>query len=97
MSEYIYNITAHVIPASHIGGYPRGVRDGGRSAQLRLAVKQYVPKGKPGSITLLIAHGVGSSKESYEPLLDDLFSQGLPIRSAWSIDVAHHGQSYRLN
>ena len=96
MSEHLWTTTEHVVPASHIRGFSRGVRDE-QNSHLRLSVKQYVPKAKSGHITLLIAHGIGSSKESYEPLLDDILNQGLPIRSAWSIDVAHHGQSYLLN
>lgn len=44
-----------------------------------------------------MAYGVGSTKESYEPMFDELLNQGLPIYSVWSMDAAHHGQSYLLN
>ena len=96
MSTHLWKVIEHVIPASHIRGYSRGVRDE-QHGQLKLAVKQYTPKAKPGYVTILIAHGIGSAKELYEPLLDELLAQGLPIRCAWSIDVAHHGESYLLN
>ncbi|KAL9055988.1 MAG: hypothetical protein Q9206_002920 [Seirophora lacunosa] len=44
-----------------------------------------------------MAHGVGSSKESYEPFFDGLLHCGLPIRAVWAMDIAHHGASYLLN
>lgn len=99
MSEYLWNVTEHIIPASHIRGYSRGVRND-QTDHVRLSVKQYVPKGrepKHGDPTLIIAHGIGSGKEDYEPLLDDMLIQGIPIRSAWGTDAAHLGQSYLLN
>jgi len=96
MSEDQWTVTEHIISASHIRGFTRGIRDE-QNGHLRLSVKQYTPKADTGYVSLFVAHGVGSSKELYEPLLDDLLSQGLPIRSAWSLDVAHHGQSYLLN
>lgn len=96
MSEDLWTVIEHTISASHIRGFTRGVRDE-QNGHLRLSVKQYTPKVDPGYISLIVAHGIGSSKELYEPLLDDILSRGLPIRSAWSVDVAHHGQSYLLN
>lgn len=74
-------VKEHIIPASHIRGYARGVRDDtdGNPAEqplLRLAVKQYIPRSnpspRPGDPTIILAHGVGSSKESYEPFVDAL-------------------------
>ncbi|KAL8914936.1 MAG: hypothetical protein Q9171_000563 [Xanthocarpia ochracea] len=100
MSTEYWTINEHIIPASHIRGFSRGVRDE-RTAYLRLAVKQYVPKGRQGdqtnAITVIMAHGVGSSKESYEPFFDELLHCGLLIRAVWAMDVAHHGASYVLN
>ena len=101
MSTDYWTVTPHVIPACHIRGHPRGIRDV-QNPHLCLSVNQYIPKSlpepnKPG-ITLLVAHGIGSPKEVYEPLLDELLLRGgVPIRSAWSIDAANHAQSYFLN
>ncbi|KAI4195488.1 MAG: hypothetical protein LQ346_003413 [Caloplaca aetnensis] len=101
MSEEYWTVQDHVIPASHIRGFSRGVRDESKAC-LRLAVKQYEPRKlkdvqSPSGMTIIVAHGVGSSKESYEPFLDDLLQCGLPIRAAWAMDIAHHGASYLLN
>ena len=99
MSKEFWNVRAHVIPASHIRGFSRGIRDES-TGHLRLAVKQYVPLNrdpKPGDFTLIMAHGVGSSKESYEHFFDELLHSGLPIRGVWAADIAHHGASYILN
>ena len=99
MSEEFWNIQSHVIPASHIRGFTRGVRDED-TAHLRLAVKQYLPRNrepKAGDATLIMAHSVGSSKELYEPFFDELLHCSLPIRGIWAADAAHHGASYVLN
>ena len=100
MSEELWDIREHVIPASHLRGFSRGVRSE-QTGHLRLAVKQYVPRNvsesKAGNATLIMAHGVGSSKESYEPFYDELLTRNLPIRAIWAMDVAHHGASYLLN
>ena len=99
MSKESWNVQEHVIPASHIRGFSRGVRDES-TAHLRIALKQYTPRyreSKPGDVTLIMAHGVGSSKELYEPFFDELLHCGLPIRGVWAADAAHHGASYVLN
>ncbi len=99
MSEEFWKVQAHVIPASHIRGFSRGVRDES-AGHLKLAVKHYVPRHqhpKPGDVTFIMAHGVGSSKESYEPFFDELLHRGLSIRGVWAADVAHHSASYVLN
>ena len=100
MSEELWEIHEYVIPASHIRGFSRGVRNE-QTGHLRLAVKQYVPRSvlesNPGHVTLIMAHGIGSSKESYEPFYDELLHRDLPIRAVWAMDVAHHGASYLLN
>lgn len=98
MSEHLFTITSYIIPASHIRGYSRGIQDE-QTNHLRLSLKHYLPKGreaKPGDPTLILAHGIGSSKESYEPFLDELLTH-IPIRGAWACDVTHHGASYLLN
>ena len=98
MSEHLFDITSHIIPASHIRGFSRGIQDE-QTHHLRLSLKSYVPKNREpqvGDATLILAHGIGSSKESYEPFLDELVAR-LPIRGAWACDVTHHGASYLLN
>lgn len=100
MSTEYWTVHEYEIPASHIRGYTRGAKDE-RTARLRLAVKQYVPKKQnevsSNAMTIIMAHGVGSSKESYEPLYNELLHCNLPIRAVWAMDVAHHGASYLLN
>ncbi|KAH8899901.1 toxin biosynthesis protein [Thozetella sp. PMI_491] len=94
-----WSVTEHEIPAAHIRGFARGVVDEEKH-RLRLAVKHYVPKGRepaPGDATLVFAHGVGSTKESYEPFFDELLSLYPAIRSVWIPDIAWHGDSYLLN
>ncbi|KAI9708443.1 MAG: hypothetical protein M1820_003903 [Bogoriella megaspora] len=100
MAEDIWTIKEHIINASFIRALPRGIRDE-ENHRLRLHVKQWTPKANPcpqsGDVTVIFAHGVGSSKESYEVFFDYLLQRGLGIRSIWAMDVAHHGQSYMLN
>ncbi|OJD24363.1 hypothetical protein ACJ73_04277 [Blastomyces percursus] len=52
----------------------------------------------PGA-TIIFVHGLGSTKESYEPFFADLLSNPLtpPIHAIWAPDLANHGQSFRLN
>lgn len=100
MSEEFWTICEHVIPASHIRGFSRGIRDE-QNGRLRLAVKQYVPKGRTeptaSDVTVIMMGGIGSAKEIYEPFYDGLLQRGLRIRAVWSMDTAHHGASYVLN
>ncbi len=61
-------VAEHVIPAAHMRGFARGIIDEEKH-HLRLAVKQNVPKHRepqPSDVSLVFAHGVGSTKESYE-------------------------------
>ena len=98
MSKHLFNIISHIIPASHIRGFSRGIQDE-QNGQLRLSLKHYVPKDREpqmGDPTLILANGIGSSKECHEPFLDELLAQ-LPIRGAWACDMANHGASYLLN
>ena len=100
MSEHLWIVKEYIIPASHRRGLPRGVKDE-ETARLRLHVKQWIPKHNPsphsGDATIIFAHGVGSSKESYEVFFDYLVQYYPRIRSIFAIDTAHHGQSYMLN
>ena len=100
MSSSLWNITEHIVPAAHIRGFARGVKDES-SARLKLSVKEYAPKSnvnsQPGDVTLIMAHGVGSSKESYEPFFDHLLKCELRIRAIWAADAVNNGASYILN
>ena len=100
MSGDFWTIHEHIIQASHIRGFSRGIRDE-QTGRLRLAVKQYVPKGRQvpraGDITLIMVPGVGVSKELCEPFFDELLGWSLPIRAVWSMDPVHHAASYVLN
>ena len=100
MSVELWTVVSHVLPAAHIRGFSRGVRNE-QTDHLRLAVKQYVPRNrtpKEGGMTLIAAQGVGQSKELYEPFFDQLLTQGgIPIRAIWAMDCVHHGASYVLN
>ena len=100
MSCEMWNVSEHVIPAAHIRGFARGVNDEG-SACLRLSVKEYIPKTntnpQPGDVTLIMVHGVGSSKESYEPFFDELLKCDLRIRAVWAADAVNNAASYIIN
>lgn len=101
MSTDHWLINEYVVPASHIRGFERGTEDV-QSSKLRLAVKQWIPRSNPlprsGDVIIIMAHGVGSSKESYEPFFDELLScNQFRIRAVWAMDVAWHGKSFLLN
>lgn len=100
MSENLWTIVPHVIPASHIRGFVRGVRNE-RTDHLRLAIKQYIPRASNGNrndITLIAATGSSQAKELYEPFFDSLLEHAqLPIRAIWTMDTVHHAESYVLN
>ncbi|MCJ1418182.1 hypothetical protein MMC32_004528 [Xylographa parallela] len=100
MSSSFWNVKEHIIQASHTRSFSRGIQDE-MAGGLRLAVKQYVPLTNPdpqrGAISIIFAHGVGSSKECYEPFFDDLLQSGLRIRAIWAADAAHSNASYVLN
>ena len=94
-----WRVQSHVIPAAHTRGTSRGIRIG--SPPLRLAVKQYTPANQVSyglsSLTLIMAHGIGASKESFEPFFDELASCDAPVRAIWMADAVHNGESYELN
>ena len=88
-------VKRHVISASHIRGYRKGVRNE-KNAPLQLSVNQYIPKDDipdvDDAVTIVFIHGVGSTKESYEPFFQELKNSGLSIRSIWAADIAWHGK-----
>lgn len=99
MAENLWTIIPHVIPASHIGGFSRRVRNE-QTDHLQLAVKQYVPRNRRDTahgITLIATPGAGQSKELFEPFFDELLRCGLPLRCIWTFDAVHMGASYVLN
>lgn len=100
----LFKVIEHIVPAQHIREYPRAL-SGSQDVELRLALKQYVPKDSlnplPGDITIIAAHANGFVKELYEPLWDELLPRirkcGVNIRGIWIADVAHQGKSGHLN
>lgn len=100
MSENLWHVKHHILNAAYGRVYARGLRNE-ETSRLRLSVKQYFPRSNPsprsGDLTIVFCHGVGSSKESYEPFFDELLQHYSRIRSVLAFDVAHHGQSYMLN
>ncbi|PGH11854.1 hypothetical protein AJ79_04651 [Helicocarpus griseus UAMH5409] len=105
--SFPWTVHSHIIPASYPRSFRRGVRDL-QISRLKLHVNEYRPHpscsnktrspASPGA-TIIFAHGVGSTKESYEPFLADLLIHpSTPtINAIWAADAANHGQSYRLN
>ncbi|KAF7976477.1 hypothetical protein HWV62_6747 [Athelia sp. TMB] len=65
-------------------------------------VNRYVNRG-PGAgrgmgVTLLLAHGTGLPKETWEPTLQHLFADpGAQIDEVWALDAVQHGDSALLN
>ncbi|KAK4499146.1 hypothetical protein PRZ48_009658 [Zasmidium cellare] len=100
MSRDLWSITTHNIPASHVRGFERGVRDE-ETSKLQLAVKQYTPRAnfKPsrGDVTFIMVGGIDNSKETFEPLFDDLLQHFPAIRNIWAVDPATYGKSFWLN
>jgi hypothetical protein len=73
-----------------------------------LTLKRYWHPSPPvptdtNAITVILAHGNGSSKEHWEPTIDDLFclpavrSGKVKIRELWSIDAQNSGEAVYLN
>ncbi|KAL4791583.1 Alpha/beta hydrolase family-domain-containing protein [Aspergillus venezuelensis] len=99
-----FNVVEHTVPCQPFRER-LGCVQPGREHDLRLAVKQYIPKNNPNpkesDVTLIGAHANGKPKELYEPFWDDLHeslaSRNINIRSIWIADVASQGQSGILN
>jgi alpha-beta hydrolase superfamily lysophospholipase len=100
MDPQEWTIKSHTISASHIRGFARGVRNP-KADRLKLVVKQYTPKSdgrlSDTAATVIFCHGIGSTKESYEPLFGHLKMAGLEIRSVWAADIAWHGMRDGFN
>lgn len=100
----MFNVVTHEIPCQHIREYPRALANGQEDI-LYLKVKQYIPvenaDPQPGDVTIIGAHANAIPKELYEPLWADLIDQsrhhGFRIRAIWIADLAHQGESGRLN
>ncbi|EON99861.1 putative toxin biosynthesis protein [Phaeoacremonium minimum UCRPA7] len=100
----VFEVREHVFDAQHIREYARATAHS-QEEVLKVAVKQYIPRDnlnpKPGDITVIASHANGFVKELYEPLWEDLVTegrkQGLRFRGFWIADVAWQGQSGILN
>ncbi|KAG6824217.1 hypothetical protein H0H92_007631 [Tricholoma furcatifolium] len=79
-----------------------------RGISLVSTIKRYTrisgsaPQAKEPAAVLVLSHGMGFSKEIWEPVLEDLFrledSVGtrpgaLPIREVWALDFQNHGEA----
>lgn len=99
-----FRIREHVVRTQHTRDRPAGA-ERGREKDLRLHVKQYIPKSNPdpnpGDVTIIGAQANGFPKEVYEPFWDDfverLRGRGREVRSIWLADIASQGQSGVLN
>lgn len=99
-----FDIREHVVRSQHTRDRPAGAQRG-HEDDLRLHIKQYVPKeshsSKPGDVTIIGAHANGFPKELCEPFWDDLSeklqAQGRRIRGIWIADIASQGQSGIIN
>nr|POF20048.1 abhydrolase domain-containing protein mpah [Quercus suber] len=99
-----FNIFEHTVRTQHTRDRPAG-SERGRDNDLRLHVKQYIPKTNthagPGDVTIIGAHANGFPKELYEPLWDELLqclgAKGRRIKGIWIADIASQGQSGVIN
>lgn len=101
-----WTLIQHKIPAFQIRAYRRAVRDPNTS-RLYLHVNEYrvrqivsATTTQPSQgITIIFAHGVGSTKEQYEPFFSDLLKNIRPgtVKAIFAADVYNHGKSYLLN
>ena len=73
MSSQAWIVKSHVVPASHISGYSRGVQDECSEIPLRLEVKQYTPRSNTSpqllSLSLASQQVKRPSNRFYEDLL----------------------------
>jgi len=104
MSNHIFSVQKHTLPAAHIREYPRATADSQEDV-LQIAIKQYTPfdnsDPQPGDLTIIGAHANGFPKELYEPLWDELYmglkAAGIRIRGIWIADVVHQNASSVIN
>lgn len=94
-----FRVVEHITRCQHTRDRPAGAARG-RDNDLRLHVKQYIPKSnpspKPHDVTIIAAHANGFVKEVNEPMWDDLYEslreRGRGIRSIWIADIGNQGQ-----
>lgn len=99
-----FRVVEHVTRCAHTRDRPAGV-ELGKDNDLRLSVKQYIPKNNPNpstnDVTLIGAHANAFPRELYEPLWDDIFealqANARNIRSIWIADQYNQGRSGVLN
>lgn len=99
-----FHVKEHLVRAQHTRDR-RAATERGRENDLKLHVKQYVPKTniepKAGDVTIIGAQANAFPKEMYEPFWDDVYeslrSQGRNIRGIWIGDMASQGQSGIIN
>ena len=104
MLSSVFTIQEHILSTQYIREYP-GATLSNQEDDLKLHIKQYIPKGRkgnvPGGITIIGTHGNGFVKELYEPLWEQLYrdlkKQGQEIQSIWMADFANQGASGILN
>ena len=99
-----FQVVEHVVRCQHTRDRPAGA-ERGRDSDLRMHVKQYIPKTNPhakrGDVTLIGAQANAFPKEMYEPLWDDIYermqARGRNMRSIWIADMAPQGHSGVIN
>ena len=101
---FSFRVIEHTVRCQHTRDRPAGA-ELGRENDLRLHVKQYVPRAtqrsRPGDVTIIGAQANAFPKEMYEPLWDDVLQQlqakGRNVRGIWIADIASQGQSGIIN
>ncbi|RDW84882.1 hypothetical protein BP6252_02472 [Coleophoma cylindrospora] len=101
-----FTVVEHTLPGQHIREYFHATISG-QDEELLLHVKQYIPNDNQPrdrhreGVTLIAAHSNAYSKETYEPLWEDLTARlqkaGVVVNAIWMADVAHQGTSGLLN
>ena len=99
-----FKVVEHQVPAQHIREYAQATANSQEDV-LYISAKQYIPldnpNPQPGDVTVIATHANAFPKELYEPLWEDLLTlvakRGWRIRSIWTMDVAHQGQSGVIN
>jgi hypothetical protein len=99
-----FRVIEHLVRAQHTRDR-RAATERGRENDLKLHVKQYIPKSNPepkaSDVTIIGAQANAFPKEMYEPFWDDVYenllAQGKNIRGIWIADMASQGQSGIIN
>ncbi|KAI9063517.1 alpha beta-hydrolase [Trametes sanguinea] len=76
-----------------------------RREVLWMVANRYAPKepSRPSGLTLVLLHGIGCHKETWEPVFErllalcDSFKVALPISEIWALECVQHGDSGVLN